>query len=215
MSSMFTPNKGIEQPASGDYVNAWAVPLNNDWAIIDKALGGTTSISVNSVPAGTVALTLSQYQPIDIVFTGALSANLNYQIPAGVGGIWTINNATSGSFTLQFSIASGNVLNLAPGRTFIVSDGVNVGLASANIVISFSQILGQVSNGQVPVGAVTQYQGNFSLSSIGGQLNAPSQLNGIVPNGNLPNIGNMPGVTIAADPGTIPSGSPGQMFLYY
>lgn len=30
-----------------------------------------------------------------------------------------------------------------------------------------------------------------------------------------PNIGSMPGVTIASDPGTTPSGSAGQMFLYY
>ena len=28
MASTFTPNKDLEMPASGDYENAWATPLN-------------------------------------------------------------------------------------------------------------------------------------------------------------------------------------------
>jgi hypothetical protein len=59
------------------------------------------------------------------------------------------------------------------------------------------------------------FEAQMSLSSIGGLLNAASQLNGTVPNTHLPNVGSMPGVTIAADPGTVPSGSPGQVFEYY
>lgn len=58
-------------------------------------------------------------------------------------------------------------------------------------------------------------EGDMSLSSIGGLLNVTSQLNGTVPNSHLPNVGSMPGVTIAADPGTVPGGSPGQVFEYY
>lgn len=58
-------------------------------------------------------------------------------------------------------------------------------------------------------------EAQMSLSAIGGLLNATTQLNGVVPNTHLPNVGSMPGVTIAADPGTVPSGSPGQVFEYY
>lgn len=130
MASTFTTNKGIEKPASGDYVNAWAAPLNADWDDVDSALGGTTSISVTGVGAGIIALTVTQYRPPNIEFSGTLSANLQYQIPAGVGGIWTISNATNGSNTLQFSIASGNALTLGSGRTLIVSDGTNVSIAA-------------------------------------------------------------------------------------
>lgn len=49
-----------------------------------------------------------------------------------------------------------------------------------------------------------------AFSANAGNLSA-----GSVPNARLPNIGSMPGVTIAADPGTTPTGSPGQMFFYY
>ncbi len=58
-------------------------------------------------------------------------------------------------------------------------------------------------------------ESQMTLSSIGGFVNCNSQLSGTVPNAHLPNIGSMPGVTITADPGTTPSGSPGQIFLYY
>lgn len=129
MTSTFTPSKGLEEPAAGDYVNAWSVPVNSNWTSIDQALGGTTSISVTSVSAPTTTLVVAQYRPPNIEFAGTLGTNLNFQIPAGVGGMWSINNATSGAFSLSFSIAAGNALTLAPGRTLIISDGTTVSLA--------------------------------------------------------------------------------------
>lgn len=130
MTSSFSVNKGLEEPASGDYVNAWATPVNQNWSALDTALGGTTDISVTGISIPTTTLTLTQYRPPNIEFTGTLSANLNYQIPIGVGGMWSINNATTGAFTLTFSIAAGNALSLAPGRTLIISDGATVALAT-------------------------------------------------------------------------------------
>jgi hypothetical protein len=130
LTSSFSVNKGLEEPASGDYVNAWSAPVNQNWTAIDAALGGTTSIAVTGVSAPTTTLTLAQYRPPNIEFTATLAANLNYQIPTGVGGMWSINNATVGAFSLSFSIAAGNALTLAPGRTLIISDGATVALAT-------------------------------------------------------------------------------------
>lgn len=130
MTSSFSINKGLEEPASGDYVNAWASPVNANWTAIDAALGGNTSIPVGGISAPLITLTLSQYRPPNIEFTGTLAANLNYQIPTGIGGMWSISNATTGAFSLSFSIAAGNSLTLAPGRTLIISDGATVALAT-------------------------------------------------------------------------------------
>jgi len=130
VTSTFSTNKGLEEPASGDYVNAWATPVNANWTSIDTALGGTTSISVTGISAPTTTLTLTQYRPPNIEFTGTLGANLNYQIPTGIGGLWSINNGTSGAFTVTFSIAAGNSLTLAAGRTLVVSNGATVSVAS-------------------------------------------------------------------------------------
>jgi hypothetical protein len=211
MPSTFTTNKGIEKPAAGDYVNAWAPPVNADWDDIDTALGGTTSINVTGVTGPTIALTLAQYRPINIEFTGTLTAALNYQIPTGVGGLWTISNATTGSFSINFTIAGGGFgINLSAARTLIVSDGVNVANAQT-LITTFAQLSGQILNGQVPVGAVTQWQTSLALLM--------SQVSGVLPVGQLPatayrnSLGS--GNVIVQSGGSPSGGASGDLFLIY
>lgn len=137
MTSSYTTNKSIEKPANGDYTNTWNIPVNSDWDAIDSALGGTASI--NAVGAsGTVALTISQYRPPNIVITGALTANVNYQLPAGVGGLWTVYNNTSGSYTITISSGgAGTSQTVNQGsRLMIVCDGTNVAAADSTISAS-------------------------------------------------------------------------------
>jgi len=134
MTSAYTPNKNIEQPANGDAVGSWNVPVNADWAIIDLALGGNVGINATSAPA-TVNLTLAQYQPLYIIFTGTLTNNVIYRLPSGVGGQWVVYNGTSGAFTLTIASLGGgaNVVIGAGVRTLIMSDGTNVYLSSNTI----------------------------------------------------------------------------------
>lgn len=134
MVSSYTTNKQIEKPANGDYNNTWSTPVNSDWDIIDRAFGGTTTL--NAVAAsGTVTLTTNQYQAPIVAITGALTANVNYQLPAGVGGFWFVFNNTSGSFSILFSSAGGgSTVTLAQGRTTaVICDGTNVGLADTSV----------------------------------------------------------------------------------
>ena len=115
MTSTYTTNKHIEEPANGDYNASWNVPVNNDWTLIDTCFGG--SVSINAVGAsGVTVLTLAQYQPPNIIISGTLTANVNYQLPSGVGGVWSVYNGTSGSYTLTFSSAGGGAsVTLAQG----------------------------------------------------------------------------------------------------
>ena len=126
MTSSFTTNKGFEQPAPGDYVNAWATPVNNNWDAIDNSLGGTSEINVTATAGPIITLQESQYQPPNIEIFGTLAVNLNYQLPTGVGGMWSISNTTTGNFTVTFSIAAGNAIVLNQGRQLIVSDGATL-----------------------------------------------------------------------------------------
>lgn len=130
MTSSFTPNKSLEKPASGSYVNTWDVPVNTDWDAIDAAFGGTTTL--NAVGAsGTVTLLVAQYRPPTIIVTGLLTANVNYQLPAGVGGQWVVFNNTTGAFTITFSSATGGGTSavISQGfRSLIYCDGTNVAL---------------------------------------------------------------------------------------
>lgn len=134
MSSTFTVNKSIEQPANGDYVDTWSTPVNADWEIIDKALGSATTINVVSA-SGTIALSLTQYQNLIIAFSGLLTSSVNYQLPAGVGGHFLFFNNTTGAFTVTISNANaGSSVILPQGKTAIVfCDGTNVVFPNAPV----------------------------------------------------------------------------------
>jgi hypothetical protein len=131
MVSTYTTNKHIEQPAYNDYVNSWNTPVNTDWSTIDLALGGVSSINVTGA-AGVVTLTTNQYIPLIVNFSGTLSANVNYQLPSGVGGQWCVNtkliSAGLGTYTVTFSSAGGGAsITISTATvTNIYSDGTNV-----------------------------------------------------------------------------------------
>lgn len=157
MVSSYTTNKSIEKPASGDYVNTWATPVNADWDIIDKAFGGTTSLNVTSV-SGTVALTATQYQALILNITGTLTADVTYQVPSTVGGQWIVKNGTTGSYNLTISSGGAGTSLVVPQgySTVVVSDGTNitradttpVAAAGSNTQIQYnaSGVLGASSN---------------------------------------------------------------------
>lgn len=128
MTSSFTPNKSLELPANGDDVNIWDGPVNADFTATDTCFGGVTNLNVVSA-SGTVALTLTQYRPPIIIISGALTANVTYQLPSGVGGVWAVFNNTTGNFAVIMSSAGGGVSTvLIQGYTTqVICDGTNVG----------------------------------------------------------------------------------------
>lgn len=92
---------------SGTAYTTWDVPENYNEAALDQILGGVATVSVTSA-SGTVALTADKYQPMALVFTGTLTANVTYTIPSGVGGTWIMRNSTTGSYTITIqSLTSG------------------------------------------------------------------------------------------------------------
>jgi hypothetical protein len=129
MASSFTSNKAhLEEPASGDYVNTWATPVNNNMTAVDNCLGGSVTINVVGITT-TQIFTTSQYQPLNIVFSGTLSANLIYQFPTSVGGFWTVYNNTSGTYTITLASQTGGGTSLLipqGSRIAVLCDGTNV-----------------------------------------------------------------------------------------
>lgn len=211
MASTYTTNKSIEKPAAGDYVNAWAPPVNADWDDIDTALGGSTSIIVTGIGPGPIALTLTQYRPPNIQFSGVLSQALTYQVPTGIGGIWSVYNNTTGAFNLTFGVAAGGSFVVPQGqRALLICDGVNMVLAQ-NAVTAFSQLTGQIAPAQVPVGAVTQFDSSLSI--------AFTQLTGSATVAQLPANayrGTLGSAQVTVQSGGSPSGgSAGDLVLIY
>jgi hypothetical protein len=217
-----TTNKSIAQPANGSFTNDWDVPVNSDWAIIDTAFGGTTSISVTGVTAGTYALTLTQYQPPNIEFTGTLSGNLLYVVPSGVGGIWTVSNATTGAFTISIGVSGGSSAAVLQGfRTLIVSDGSTVQLAdtSAPAQAQANAEAFATAADAVVLASAEAFASNAAGSALTAAQtfaeNANNINTGVIGQSFVPLIGNLRGVIIQADPGGTPSGPAGTIWFYY
>lgn len=129
MASTFTTNKSLEQPGNGDYVDTWNVPLNFDMSVLDQALGSTTYLNATS---GSATLSVSQYRSLILDVSGAVSGNVVYTIPSGVGGQWiirnTITDASGGPWTVTLASAGGGTSVVVPrnANTVYFCDGTNV-----------------------------------------------------------------------------------------
>lgn len=145
MTSTYTTNKNIEKPGYNDYSTnptGWSGPVNSDWDIVDRSLGGVQVKNPTGV-SGTVVLTTTEYQaPILVIGTSisgtaTLTANVTYQIPSGVGGVWTVYNNTTGSFTVTISSGGGGAsLAITQGlHTLVYSDGTNIFRAENAVVV--------------------------------------------------------------------------------
>lgn len=127
------PADQVVDPAyiSTPYPN-WSIPINYDLGAMDLALGGLVTISVTGLLVDQT-MVLSQYQPMTIVFSGTLSANLKYSLPATVGGTWAVYNNTTGAFTLSMGSPTGATTVVIPaGGPHNVTCNSSTGIAFVN-----------------------------------------------------------------------------------
>jgi hypothetical protein len=222
--STFSPNKSLELPAAGSYVNAWNVPINSDLSLLDTCLGGLTSISVTGV-SSSITLSTTQYQPPNIEINGTLSQSLTVSVPAGVGGFWSVFNNTSGAYTLGFYTTGGAGVVIPQGdRAFLISDGTNMQVAQT-LTLPFSALIGTIEPGQVGSTAVTQWQNILGidvgqlvgavLASQIGPLPASQTTSGVFAAARIPPPASLPGVYIVPDTGQSPTGGYGDIFYLY
>lgn len=133
MASSFTTNKTLEKPGNGDYVDTWNVPVNGDMDVIDQAFGGNTSLNATS---GSATLSATQYRSLILSVSGAMSANVTYTIPSGVGGQWVVRNTTTdsvgGPWTITIVSGGGGTSQVITRlqNTIIYSDGTNIRLSN-------------------------------------------------------------------------------------
>lgn len=127
MVSSYTPNKNLEKPGNGDYVDTWNIPVNGDMNIIDAAFGGTFGVALTN---SNVTLTQANCQNVNIVLTGLLSANVTIFFPAAVSGFWIVINNTTGPFSVTLASAGGSpgtVVTLEQTLSALIwSDGSNI-----------------------------------------------------------------------------------------
>jgi hypothetical protein len=172
---MATTNKGLLQPVAG--TTSWDVPLNANFGYIDSALGGTSSISVTGVSATPVVLTEAQYRSLGLYFNGTLTANVTYQIPAGVGGQWVVSNDATGAFTVSIGVTgTGGLVSIPQGfKRTVYSTGTGIDFSDSGVVKSISGgSTGLTATGTDSVtlgGTLAVASGGTGATTQGGALN--------------------------------------------
>lgn len=173
MVSTFTANKDFEQPANNDYVDTWNIPVNADWAAIDTAFGGSTSLNATGL-SGNQTLSVTQYRPLSLLISGTPTAAITYVVPSGVGGQWVVCNSTSGGKTVGVaSAAGGSTIVIPAGTCTLVScDGSATGM---RLSISTSPAAAG-SNGQMQYNSGGVFAGATGITTDGTSLTIASQL---------------------------------------
>lgn len=208
MTSSYTANKTyLIEPGNGDYVNTWDQPVNNNWSIIDAALGSFTTVTltsgnVNLGPNGWGTGAVNTYQNLGLKLTGSLSGNCTVTIPSGVGGLWVVLNNTSGAYavTITTGVSGGETLTIPQGyKATVVSDGTNI--YATNSIGAFQDTGGTISGNVSIVNGTSQMQ--LAIGSSGAYIYGNPTTYGIysaqgtmafdIPSGNFTVSGNVTG----------------------
>jgi len=131
-------NKGLSEPAYN--TPNWDTILNNNFDVIDKALGSSApDISLTGLT--TYAVSTSQTPYMSLKFTGTPTSDVAVTLPTGVGGQWVIrNNSTKAMTITSLAGGAGSVTIQAGSIRSIYCDGSNVYFADAQGVGSNTQV---------------------------------------------------------------------------
>jgi hypothetical protein len=200
MSSTYTPNKGIEEPAYNDYAanpTGWTSPVNNNWTYLDTALGGSTSLNQTGL-SGTQVLSTAQYRPLSLIVSGTPTSLVTYQVPSGVGGQWIIRNTSSSTVAFNSGAGGGTVAVGANSNVSISCDGTSTGMVLTN----YTAPSAAGSNTQVQYNSGGILAGSAGLTFDGTTLAAT----GLNANGNV-TLGASSGSTFTWNPNTVTLGA--------
>jgi hypothetical protein len=112
-------------------------------------------------------LTLDQCQNLFFALTGTLTANVTVFVQA-VGGIWSVDNQTTGAFTVTFKTLAGGSTGVAVVqgvRSLIKSNGTNVNFADDRVVGTLTGVTaGTGLSGGGTSGVVTVNMANTAVT---------------------------------------------------
>ena len=161
-----TAKTTLSQPAIGAAGGAggWGATLNNNFGILDNALGGTYNVSM---AAGDVTLTSGQTQNAIIVASGATGVR-NLATGTGNVGFWFIQNTSSFTLNVYATLTTGSFVSVLAGtRAAVFSpDGSNMFEAPNNYV----QRSGDTMTGSLALPSNGLNVGSGQLNVSGGNV---------------------------------------------
>lgn len=176
----YTSNKKLNKPSNGEFPDTWDVPVNQDWDIIDKALGSAVTFTVG---ASDITLTISDAQNQRIVLTGTPGASRYIIIPfqylsatTAVGGMWIVDNQTNADQYVITEASGSTGITVASGRKALVySDGTDVKFADETRLLA--------GNGILVSGSTVALSAPVSTTNGGTGISAPTAGSVLIGNG--------------------------------
>lgn len=156
MANDYSAGKAVlVEPGLGSYVNSWNTPLNSNFSVIDATISGTTTINASTLTPGVpfVVLVFQNFeqnptpqtnplagQNLRIRIFGALTFDVSIIIPAGIPGLWIIDNQTTGAFNVNVKTTAPTTVPIQPTQGYmslVFCDGTNVNYADQGIIKSY------------------------------------------------------------------------------
>ena len=145
MASTFSTDLKLELMATGENAGTWGDKTNTNLNLVQQAIAGYQEVSIAG-GAQTTALVmsdaaLSNARNAVLKFTGTITGNRVVTIPNGIEKTYTVINATTGAFTVEFKTVSGS------GTTFAASDKlIKLVYSNGTDIVNINNSLSNVSS---------------------------------------------------------------------
>ena len=110
MASSYSTDLKIELMVTGEKDNQWGDITNTNLNLVQQAIAGFESIAITSTNT-TLLMTdaqISQARNAVLKFTGAITANCTVFVASGIEKTYTVDNATTGAFTIALNQVGGS-----------------------------------------------------------------------------------------------------------
>ena len=110
MASSYSTDLKIELMVTGEKDNQWGDITNTNLNLVQQAIAGFENIAITSTNT-TILMTdgtLSPARNAVLKFTGAITANCTVFVASGIEKTYTVDNATTGAFTVALNQVGGS-----------------------------------------------------------------------------------------------------------
>jgi len=109
MASTFSTDLKIELMATGENSGTWGTKTNTNLDLVQQAIVGFENIAITSTNTTLLMTdaTISTARNAVLRFTGTIAANSTVFVASGIEKTYTLQNATSGAFTLALNQVGG------------------------------------------------------------------------------------------------------------
>jgi hypothetical protein len=109
MASSFSTDLKIELMATGENSGTWGTKTNTNLDLVQQAIVGFENIAITSTNTTLLMTdaTISTARNAVLRFTGTITANCTVFVASGIEKPYTLQNATSGAFTLALNQVGG------------------------------------------------------------------------------------------------------------